>query len=191
MIRVVIVDDHPALRAGLKTVLESEPGFVYAGESSGSEESLWPLLRKVEPDVVLLDYHLPKGDGLQLCYRIKHHPPAPGVIIFSAYASPELLLPAQLAKADAVLNKGVGARELFEAIRSVAGGTPLIAPPSAALLREALEAIPEAERVAIGMLLDGTSEAEAARALGQSASDVRHVVQRTLRALRQGAPIAG
>ncbi len=191
MIRVVVIDDHPALRAGLKTVLESEPGIVYAGESGGTEESLWPLLRKVEPDVVLLDYHLPKGDGLQLCYRIKQHPPAPGVIIFSAYASPELLLPAQLAKADAVLNKGVGARELFEAIRSVAAGTPLIAQPSAALLREALAAIPEADRVVIGMLLDGTSEPEAARVLGHSASDVRHVVQRSLSKLRQGAPVVG
>jgi DNA-binding NarL/FixJ family response regulator len=79
VIRVIVVDDHPALRAGLHTVLDSEPGIAYAGESNGSEESLWPLLRRVEPDVVLLDYHLPKGDGLQLCYRIKHHVPAPGV----------------------------------------------------------------------------------------------------------------
>ena len=45
MIRVVVVDDHPALRAGLQTVLESEPGIVYAGESSGEEESLWPVLK--------------------------------------------------------------------------------------------------------------------------------------------------
>ena len=44
MIRVVVVDDHPALRAGLHTVLDSEPGIVFAGESSGDEESLWPLL---------------------------------------------------------------------------------------------------------------------------------------------------
>ena len=49
MIRVVVVDDHPALRAGLQTVLESEPGIVYAGESDGVEESVWPLLRRVEP----------------------------------------------------------------------------------------------------------------------------------------------
>ena len=122
MIRIVVVDDHPALRAGLQTVLESEPGIVYAGESDGGEESLWPLLRRVEPDVVLLDYHLPKGDGLQLCYRIKQHVPAPAVIIFSAYASPDLQLPAQLAKADALLNKGVGARELFESIRGCRRG---------------------------------------------------------------------
>jgi DNA-binding NarL/FixJ family response regulator len=191
MIRVIVVDDHPALRAGLHTVLDSEPGIAYAGESNGSEESLWPLLRRVEPDVVLLDYHLPKGDGLQLCYRIKQQVPAPGVIIFSAYASPELLLPARLAKADGVLNKGVAARELFEAIRSVASGERPLAPPSAALLREVHTQIREEDRALVGMLLDGTGEAEAARTLGTTAAEVRHSVQRVLSTLRQSAPVAG
>ena len=191
MIRVIVVDDHPALRAGLHTVLDSEPGITFAGESSGSEESLWPLLRRVGPDVVLLDYHLPKSDGLQLCYRIKQQVPAPAVIVFSAYASPELLLPARLAKADGVLNKGVGARELFETIRGVAAGERLLAPPSAALLHEAHAHIAEEDRALIGMLLDGATESEAARALNCAPSDVRHVVQRTLSALRRSAPVAG
>lgn len=191
MIRVVVVDDHPALRAGLHTVLESEPGIVFAGESDGGEESLWPLLRKVEPDVILLDYHLPKGDGLQLCYRIKHHVPAPGVIIFSAYANSELVLPAQLAKADAVLNKGVGARELFEVIRGVAAGERLVEAPSAAALQEAHAHVAEGDRAVLGMLLEGTTETDAARTLGRPVADVRHTVQRTLSALRHSAPLAG
>jgi DNA-binding NarL/FixJ family response regulator len=191
MIRVIVVDDHPSLRAGLQTVLSSEPGIVYAGESNGEEESVWPLLRRVDPDVVLLDYHLPRGDGLQLCYRIKQHVPAPKVIIFSAYASPELMLPAQLARADGLLNKGVGARELFEAIRRVAKGETLIGEPSAVVLREALGRIPEEDRALAGMLLDGSTELEAARTLGQELKDVRHTVQRTLSTLRQNAPVPG
>jgi DNA-binding NarL/FixJ family response regulator len=191
MIRVVVVDDHPALRAGLHTVLESEAGVIYAGESDGSEESVWPLLRRVEPDVVLLDYHLPKGDGLQLCYRIKQQIPAPAVIIFSAYASPDMLLPSRLAKADALLNKGVGARELFEVIRAVAVGEHLVGKPSAALMHEAHANITDDDRALIGMLLDGTPDAEAARMLGCSIPDVRHAVQRTLSALRRSVPIAG
>ncbi len=170
MIRVVVVDDHPALRAGLHTVLESEPGIVYAGESSGDEETLWSLLRRVQPDLVLLDYHLPKGDGLQLCYRIKQQVPAPAVIIFSAYASPELMLPAQLAKADGLLSKGVGARELFDAIRRVNRGERLVGEPSSAALREAHARIPDDDRALVGMLLDGTPEAEAATTLGRSAA---------------------
>ena len=191
MIRVVVIDDHPALRAGLQTVLESEPGIVYAGESNGDEESVWPLLRRVEPDLVLLDYHLPKGDGLQLCYRIKQHIPAPRVVIFSAYASPELMLPARLARADGLMNKGVAARELFETLRRVNKGERLIGEPSAAVLRETLVRIPEEDRALIGMLLDGTSEADVARTTGLAAKDVRHVVQRTLSTLRHSAPVMG
>jgi DNA-binding NarL/FixJ family response regulator len=191
MIRVVVVDDHPALRAGLQTVLESEPGIVYAGESSGEEESLWPMLRRVEPDVILLDYHLPRGDGLQLCYRIKQQVPAPKVIIFSAYASPELMLPAQLAHADGLMNKGIGARELFETIRRVAKGERLVGEPSAAVLRETIARIPEQDRALTGMLLDGSTEAEVARTTGQDLKDVRHAVQRILSTLRQSAPVAG
>jgi DNA-binding NarL/FixJ family response regulator len=191
MIRVVVVDDHPALRAGLHTVLESEPGIVYAGESNGDEESVWPLLRRVEPDLVLLDYHLPKGDGLQLCYRIKREIPAPKVIIFSAYSSPELMLPAQLAHADGLMNKGLGARELFDTIRRVNKGERLVGEPSAAVLRETLTRIPEEDRALTGMLLDGASEADVARTTGVSVKDVRHVVQRTLSALRHSAPVAG
>jgi DNA-binding NarL/FixJ family response regulator len=88
MIRIVVVDDHPALRAGLRAVIAGEPGLVYAGESSGSEESLWPVLHSVQPDLILLDYHLPRGDGLQLCYRIKRARPAPRVAIFTADGRP-------------------------------------------------------------------------------------------------------
>ncbi len=191
MIRIVVVDDHPALRAGLQTVLESEPGIVYAGESNGDEESLWPLLRRVEPDLMLLDYHLPKGDGLQLCYRIKQHIPSPKVVIFSAYASPELMLPATLARADGLMNKGVAARELFENLRRINKGERLIGEPSAAVLRETLARIPEEDRALTGMLLDGASEAEVARTCGLAVKDVRHVVHRTLSTLRHSAPVSG
>ena len=188
MIRVVIVDDHPALRAGLRTVLEGEPGIVYAGESSGSEESLWPTLHTAQPDLVLLDYHLPHGDGLQLCYRIKSQPPAPAIIIFSAYASGELTLPALLAGADAVLNKALGARELFEAIRRVNRGERLLEPLSAAAMRDASARIPEADRALVGMLIDGAGEQDVARTLRIDPRDVRHAVQRTLSALRLDVP---
>ena len=85
--------------------------------ATATEESLWPLLRRVEPDVVLLDYHLPKATDCSSATGSSSRSRPPGVIIFSAYASPELLLPARLAKADGLLNKGVGARELFETIR--------------------------------------------------------------------------
>ena len=191
MIRIAIVDDHPALRAGLRAVLDAEPGIVFAGESAGDEESLWPAINRSRPDLILLDYHLPRGDGLQLCYRIKHQVPAPRVIVFSAYASPSLALPATLAEADGLLAKDVGARDLFHAIRAVYGGERLIPPVSTTVLEEAFRRLDPAHHALIGMLLDGTSEADVATTLGVERRDVRHAVHRILHTLRLDIPMAG
>jgi DNA-binding NarL/FixJ family response regulator len=190
VIRVAVVDDHPALRAGLQTVLDSEPHIVFVGDSDGAEENVWPMLNLVQPDVLLLDYHLPRGDGLQLCYRIKHDVPAPSVIIFTAYASPTLALPATLARADGILAKGAGARDLFSAIRLVYAGEQVLPPISGKVLEEASEDLLGDDRALVGMLLDGASEVEVAQTLRVPQRDVRHSVQRILRALRLDVPAA-
>jgi DNA-binding NarL/FixJ family response regulator len=190
VIRVAVVDDHPALRAGLQTVLDSEPHIVYVGGSDGSEENLWPMLNLVRPDVLLLDCHLPHGDGLQLCYRIKQDVPAPRVVIFTAYANPTLALPATLARADGVLSKGVGARDLFQTIRLVYAGEQVLPAISATVLEEAFEQLLGDDRALVGMLLDGASEAEVAETLRLPTRDVRHSVQRILSALRLEVPAA-
>jgi DNA-binding NarL/FixJ family response regulator len=188
MIRIAVVDDHPALRAGLQTVLDAEPDLVFAAESAGDEESVWPMLHRSRPDLVLLDYHLPRGDGLQLCYRIKSQTPAPKVIVFSAYASPELAFPAALARADGLGAKGVDARELFNAIRAVERGERLLPEISSTILAESLERIEPEQRPLVGMLLDGSSEAEVAAFLRCERRDVRHAVQHILGRLRLHVP---
>jgi len=190
MIRVVVIDDHPALRAGLHTVLEAEPGIVFAGESNGEEESVWPVLHRSRPDVVLLDYHLPRGDGLQLCYRIKQEVPAPKVVIFSAYASPTLALPATLAHADGLLDKGIAARELFNALRTINRGDKLLPPVSHTVLEEGVAKLDANHRALVGMLLGGATEVEVADTLKVEPREVRHSVQRTLSALRLDVPAA-
>jgi DNA-binding NarL/FixJ family response regulator len=190
MIRVVVVDDHPALRAGLRTVLEAEPGIVFVGESSGSEESVWPTLERCGPDLVLLDYHLPRGDGLQICYRIKQRPVAPRVILYSAYASQTLAVPAVLARADGLVDKGVGALDLFEAIRLVHRGERMLPPLSPGVLEETMRQLDPADHALVGMLLDGSSEPEVAATLRREVRDVRHAVQRILSHLRLEVPAA-
>ncbi len=190
MIRIAVVDDHPALRAGLRTVLEAEPGFVFVGESAGDEASVWPLLRRSAPDVVLLDYHLPQADGLQLCHRIKREPEPPRVVVYSAYANPALAAAARLASADAVVDKGLGARELFEAIRLVHRGRQLIPEPSPYILRETLAQLDDADRPVVGMLLDGATDADIAQALRLEPSDVEHATRRILARLRAQVPTA-
>lgn len=188
MIRIVVIDDHPALRAGLHTVLDAEPGIVFAGESDGTEESVWPLLNRTQPDLVLLDYHLPHGDGLQLCYRIKHQIPAPKVIVFSAYAGPSLTLPAEIARADGLLDKGVPARDLFEAIRLVNRGERLIDPPSRAVLEEAQARLEPGDLPLLAMLREGTPEREIAQVLRREPRDIVNAVQRILGRLRLDVP---
>jgi DNA-binding NarL/FixJ family response regulator len=190
MIRVVIVDDHPALRAGLRAVLDAEPGIVFAGESAGDEEGLWPVINRSRPDLVLLDYHLPRSDGMQICYRIKHEVLAPKVIIFSAYASPSLALPATLAQADGLLAKDVGARDLFHGIRAVYGGERLVPPISAAVLEDAYARLAPEHHAMVGMLLDRTNDTDIAETLGIERREVRHAVHRMLHLLRLDIPAA-
>jgi len=188
MIRVAVVDDHPAMRAGLASVLHTEPEIVFAGESDGQPEHVWPMLNIVRPDLVLLDYHLPHSDGLQICYRIKREIQAPKVLLFTAYASPTLALPATLAHADGMLPKGAGARELFESIRQVSNGARLLPPITAAVLDDGYACLHEDDRALVAMLLDGASEREIGRTLDLPVRDVGHAVRRILSALQLEIP---
>ncbi len=70
MIRIMLVDDHGAVRAGLETVLGSEPGLEPVAATEGGEE-LWPDFHRTRPDLVLLDYHLPGQSSLQICRRVR------------------------------------------------------------------------------------------------------------------------
>jgi DNA-binding NarL/FixJ family response regulator len=83
VIRLLLVDDHPAMRTGLGAVLAAEPGMVVLGAVASADE-LTPALNRTKPDVVLLDYHLPSSDGLVLCRILKRSAPAPGVLLYSA-----------------------------------------------------------------------------------------------------------
>jgi DNA-binding NarL/FixJ family response regulator len=187
VIRIVIVDDHPALRAGLQTVLRGEPGLVLAGEAEG-EEDLWPLLHRSRPDLVLLDYHLERSDGLQLCYAIKRNVVAPRVLMYSAYASGALAIPATIAGADGLVSKALGARDLFDAIRSVARGERQLPAVTRPLLEEAYERVGEDDRPLLGMLLDGTPVGDVANTLAVPAEQIQRRTRRMLQQLRVHVP---
>ena len=187
MIRIVVCDDHHALRAGLATVLEAEPGLVPVG-FAGDEHELWPVLNTTRPDVVLLDYHLPGSDGLQLCRRLKAEALAPAVLLYSAYAGGDLAIPAILAGADGVIDKGIPARELFEAIRTVADGGRVLPPVAAELRVHAVSRLEHDDLPILGMLLEGTPSADIAEVLGISATELSQRIDGMIVRLRVEVP---
>lgn len=164
MIRLLIVDDHPAMRAGLTAVLRAEPGIVPLGTAS-SEEDLGSMLSRTRPDVVLLDYHLPGADGLKLCRRMKRDPAAPAVLLYSAYADSAMVVPAILAGADGLLNKSAPAPELFNALRAVARGDRVLPPVPRELLEAAGTRVDAEDLPILAMMVDGTSPSEVAETL--------------------------
>jgi DNA-binding NarL/FixJ family response regulator len=177
------------MRVGLQAVVSSEPGLRFMGGSDGSEETIWPLMQRARPDVVLLDYHLPRGDGMQICYRIKSDAPAPRVVIFSAYASAQLALAAAIAGADALLTKGIGAAELVEGIRRVhRGGDGARRGDIGMMLHDAARRLAPEDLALVSMLLDGASEVEIAGTRACEPRQVRDAVHRILARLRIDVP---
>jgi DNA-binding NarL/FixJ family response regulator len=122
MIRVLVVDDHPVLRAGLEAVLRSEPGFVCVG-TAGNGHELVAMLRRTRPDVVLLDWRLGEEDGVALCRVLRAEPAPPDVVLYTANVDSDLLEAADAAGAHAVVEKGADIDQLFDALRlAVRGG---------------------------------------------------------------------
>ena len=116
MIRVLVVDDHPVLRAGLEAVVRAEPGFVCVGTASDGHELLAGL-RRTRPDVVLLDWRLGDEDGLALCRSLRAEPAPPEVVLYTATADSDLSEHATAAGAFAVVEKTADIDQLFDALR--------------------------------------------------------------------------
>jgi two-component system, NarL family, response regulator DevR len=183
MIRLLIVDDHPAMRAGLTTVLRAEPGIVPLGTASSAED-LGPTLMRTKPDVVLLDYHLPGADGLKLCRQLKRTVPAPAVLLYSAYADSAMVVPAILAGADGILNKSAPAPELFDALRAVARGDRVLPPVPRELLEAAGQRVEPEDLPILAMMVDGTPMAEVADVLRQPVRELARRVDVMIERLR-------
>lgn len=188
MIRVALIDDHPALVAGLTAVLQAEPGVTPVGSAADATEAQH-LLYRTQPDLVLLDYHLPRGDGLRLCRRIKSHVPAPKVLIYSAYADAWLGFAARAAGADGIASKAAPARELFEAIRRVAGGEIVLPPVLREHLHEGAARVGDEDLGLLSMLLDGTEPSEIADTLHIPAGKLPGRMDRVLARLRVELPV--
>lgn len=120
-INIVIVDDHPLFREGLRNVVEAEDDMTVKGEALSGDEGL-ALIKKEEPDVVLLDINLPRMNGIQVTRQILSERLDVAVVLLTAYDDVEQVLHAFRAGAMAYCSKDVEAGKLVDVIRQVARG---------------------------------------------------------------------
>jgi DNA-binding NarL/FixJ family response regulator len=163
-LRVLAVDDHPAVRAGLASLLAAEDGLELVGGAATVREAV-ELCAQLRPDVVVLDVHLPDGDGLALCLRLQAGTPAPAVLLYTAFADDRLAVAAVVAGARGLMGKSAEPDALTLAIRAVAQGVTMLPPPSPEALAVSATRLDPQDVPALGMLLHGTPPADIARTL--------------------------
>ncbi|HKZ26453.1 MAG TPA: response regulator transcription factor [Rubrobacteraceae bacterium] len=124
--RVLLVDDHPTVRFGLKHLLGSAAEV--AGEAENAADAV-RLAEELRPDLVLLDLRLGEDSGIEVCRELKALPDAPRVLVFTAHTTVEDIAGATLAGADGYLHKGVEGEELLATIERIhAGGRVWLLP---------------------------------------------------------------
>jgi NarL family two-component system response regulator LiaR len=134
MVRIVLADDHPIVREGLRAVLETQPDFTVIAECSNGEEAR-QLAAELRPDVVLLDLEMPVMDGVETIRHLRRLPHVPRIIVFTAFDNDERIINAIQAGADGYLLKGSEPREeIFKAIRLAMEGSSLLQPVVASKL---------------------------------------------------------
>ena len=164
-IRLLVVDDHPAVRAGLVALLGAEPGLTVVARAADAGEAL-ARLDATAVDVAIVDYHLPGRDGLALCHEIRGRPGGPRVVLYSADADDSLAVLASLAGASAVVRKDSDPQVLAHAIRAAAQGEDDAAVPSPEVLRRLGERLEPEDLPILGMVVHHTPDPEIAETLG-------------------------
>jgi DNA-binding NarL/FixJ family response regulator len=157
---IVLVDDHPAVRAGLRGLVEDEDGLRVVATAATAREG-FEAIADTRPALALVDLHLPDDDGLSLCLRTRTLPAPPRVIIYSAFADAGLAVRALIAGAEGVLPKATPPRELLDALRD--GATTAL---DARALRAVGERLDPGDLPILGMLAHGVPAREVEITLG-------------------------
>ena len=132
-IKILMADDHPVVRAGIRGMLETQPDFEVIAEAENGREAL-DQTSKHTPDVVLLDLRMPEMDGVEAIGKIKENHPDIHILVLTTYDTDADIVRAVEAGATGYLLKDAPREELFRAVRATARGETVLAPPVAARL---------------------------------------------------------
>ena len=181
-IRLMLVDDHPVMRAGLANLLSGEPGFSVVAQASDASSALaeW---REHKPDVLLLDISLPGIDGIEVLRQIKAEEPQARVLMLTSSEAKEDYRQSMAAGAAGYVTKNVDPDVLFAAIRGVSGKQGVFEPEGAARMDESGEALSPREQEVLNLVRQGFSNGEIGRLLGISRRTARAHVSAILRKL--------
>ncbi|WP_433202407.1 response regulator [Dactylosporangium sp. CS-047395] len=188
MVTVLIVDDHEVVRQGLRFMLTQEAGIEVVGEAGDGAAALAGI-RRLRPDVVLLDLAMPGLDGLGVLHALRGDEHRPAVIVLTSYADEDRAIEAMRAGALSYLPKTTPADRVTEAVRAAASGGSVLAPDVAAVLvhrwraqdREGpLDRLSARERDVLMELSRGRSNREVARALSLGEQTVKSHVSNIL-----------
>jgi len=180
-VRVVIADDHPVVRAGLRGMLESEPEIEVVAEATNGREAV-SLVGRLEPQVVLMDLQMPELDGVDATKQIRDRYPETKVLVLTTFDTDADITRAINAGATGYLLKDAPRQELFQAIRAAARGESVLTPAIASRLMSKMRgpaerSLSEREIEVLTQVADGKSNKDIASKLYISEATVKtHLV---------------
>jgi two-component system invasion response regulator UvrY len=169
MIRVLVADDHPLLRSGLKQVLGEEPDIALAGEAENSDQVL-EFLRDKDWEVLILDISMPGRGGLDILREVRRMKPDLPVLVLSMHAEDQFAVRAIKAGANGYLSKENAGSEVVKAIRKIVTGKKYVSPNLAEMLANALDS--DIERPAHELLSDREFQVMCRIASGKTVSQI-------------------